>query len=122
MNTSIPDATKQALSNSLKMLQENPRHQVEPFQRLTIYKSFDPLIDISGDLYADLANPHQFVMPNNYRPYASLAILTTKHILSLWDQAIPAMLTRDNTLPQKLPQRILEIASGVLNQTFDADE
>jgi len=118
----IPIHAQRLIARQLQAIRNDPEHRLRPIDRLIIYESFGASIDLSGDIYTHLLKTGQLVWPYGQRSYAHLAILTAHHVLPIWEQAIPVLRDRDETIPVELSQQMLAIAERVLRGTIDPAE
>lgn len=118
----IPNILLQQLEELLAEVRTTQQHELKPLHRLHLYHTFNEFIDLSGSLYTRLVETNQLDLPKGQQKYIRLAILTARYVLPVWQQAVPAMVARDDTLPVDLPQMMLDMAEGVLNSTVSPNE
>lgn len=111
---SLPASLSDLLQASLQSMQNHPEYHLLPAQRYAIYLGFGDEIDLSGERFNSNREGKMLQVPFAQRVYGSLALISAKHVLPVWEDAIPAMLRFEDDFPIEQPFELLECCENVL--------
>lgn len=110
----LPSSLRLLIDISVKETHDNPDIILPLSRRRELYQLLHPAIDLSGNRYKHFINTGNFINLAPYHAYGELAILTAHYTLPIWENAVPIIVARDETIPKDVPHIMLLLARQVL--------